>query len=350
MSPGNRNRLPGSSGRSWGAAARRKHPEGGGIRGNRVLCSHGGWVCGQGKGRMLCPAAWEMPARSGISPNPPLPALGKGTAGGGCRQKHREHPRRVGGSPWVSPPGVKCQEEAPELPVVYVQAAASSAPGMAPLGHGGGTGTKPNCPALKKQFGLAPREMGQGVAGCEILSQAGSFIPSIPGSPAASHLPAVQQRRGVRVPARVWGRGTGVRANPGACAEGSGCWGGGGRIWGGRSPATGSRRRRLGRRAGCAGPAVAAALGVSTLTAQCLHLSIFPSPGPLLPGVISCPLRSPPTAPACPSPAASSRPPRGLSMLPENKSHAIFNRGENAKVSSSLGCCGAECGRAPPER
>lgn len=255
MSPGNRNRLPGSSGRSWGAAARRKHPEGGGIRGNRVLCSHGGWVCGQGKGRMLCPAAWEMPARSGISPNPPLPALGKGTAGGGCRQKHREHPRRVGGSPWVSPPGVKCQEEAPELPVVYVQAAASSAPGMAPLGHGGGTGTKPNCPALKKQFGLAPREMGQGVAGCEILSQAGSSIPSIPGSPAASHLPAVQQRRGVRVPARVWGRGTGVRANPGACAEGSGCWGGGGEDLGGPEPCHGepeeaawpeSRMRRAG--------------------------------------------------------------------------------------------------------
>lgn len=36
------------------------------------------------------------------------------------------------------------------------------------------------------------------------------------------------------------------------------------------------------------------ALGVSTLTTYCLHLSIFPSTGLLLPGVISCPFRSPP--------------------------------------------------------
>lgn len=206
-------------------------------------------------------------------------------------------------------------------------------------------------PSTQEAIWAGPKGDGAGGGGMRNTLSGGVLHPQHPGVSRSIPPPRCATKKGGTGPSEGVGPWDWGQGKPRCLCGGVGVLGGGGgRIWGGRSPATGSRRRRLGRRAGCAGPAVAAALGVSTLTAQCLHLSIFPSPGPLLPGVISCPLRSPPTAPACPSPAASSRPPRGLSMLPENKSHAIFNRGENAKVSSSLGCCGAECGRAPPER
>lgn len=58
----------------------------------------------------------------------------------------------------------------------------------------------------------------------------------------------------------------------------------------------------------------------------------------------------PPAARPPPSPSASSLTPRGLSMLPENKSHAIYNRGEKAKVSSGPLHGGDKSSRAPPER
>lgn len=101
--------------------------------------------------------------------------------------------------------------------------------------------------------------------------------------------------------------------------------------------AVGSRRRHLAGAQDAQGRSCGRCPGSFHMNHTLFASEPSPRPGQPLPGVISCPPRSPPSAPACPSPAASSRPPRGLSMLPENKSQAIFNRGENAKVSTSLG-------------
>lgn len=116
----------------------------------------------------------------------------------------------------------------------------------------------------------------------------------------------------------------------------------------GGCPGRGRKRLRVGQqdRGQCG-----SALGVSILTTLCLHRSIFPSAGPLQPGGYFLPFSlSPPAARPPPSPSASSLTPRGLSMLPENKSHAIYNRGEKAKVSSGPLHGGDKSSRAPPER
>lgn len=111
-------------------------------RHGRGSCAPGEWVCRQGVDRMLQQHGKCQPG-VGAAPSP-HPALGRGTTGGRRRQRHSEHPRRVGGNPWSEMKGGGEQHRA------LCGLSADSCHLHSRHGHAGswrGTEPKTKCPA-----------------------------------------------------------------------------------------------------------------------------------------------------------------------------------------------------------
>lgn len=160
--------------------------------GSRRRSRHGRGSCAPGESRdgQNASATREVPAPSGGSPVPPS-CVRHGDNGDRRRRRHSEHPRRVGGNPWSETPG---GASSTELCVLCVQTAATSTPGTAVQGHGGGQRPNPSSQHSRSGLGWTQGQRGREWWRAKRSLRHGTSLPSPPAG-----------CRHPRVPAASWG-------------------------------------------------------------------------------------------------------------------------------------------------